>query len=77
MPYSSEVGRGRPATTTQPAMTYKDLLDQLQKLNPEQLNSDVAIHDKKLLKGMEEAAKAAGKAKVVSETVSLRVVRGK
>jgi hypothetical protein len=32
---------------------------------------------KKLLKGMEEAAKAAGKAKVVSETVSLRVVRGK
>jgi hypothetical protein len=32
---------------------------------------------KKLLKGMEEAAKAAGKAKVVSETVSLRIVRGK
>ena len=32
---------------------------------------------KKLLKGMEDAAKAAGKAKVVSETVSLRVVRGK
>ena len=45
MPYSSEVGRGRPATTTQPAMTYKDLLDQLQKLNPEQLNTDVAVHD--------------------------------
>lgn len=32
---------------------------------------------KKLLKGVEDAAKAAGKAKVVSETVSLRVVRGK
>ena len=32
---------------------------------------------KKLLKGMEEAAKAAGKAKIISETVSLRVVRGK
>jgi hypothetical protein len=32
---------------------------------------------KKLLTGMENAAKAAGKAKVVSETVSLRVVRGK
>jgi hypothetical protein len=45
MPYSSEVGRGRPATTTQPAMTYKDLLDQLQQLDEEQLNSDVAIHD--------------------------------
>ena len=31
---------------------------------------------KKLLTGMQNAAKAAGKAKVVSETVSLRVVRG-
>lgn len=30
----------------------------------------------KLLKGLEDAAKAAGKAKVVSETTSLRVVRG-
>ena len=30
----------------------------------------------KLLKGMQEAAKAAGKAKVVSETTSLRIVRG-
>jgi hypothetical protein len=29
------------------------------------------------LTGMQEAAKAAGKAKVVSETVSLRIVRGK
>ena len=26
-------------------MTYKDLLDQLQQLDEEQLNSDVAIHD--------------------------------
>lgn len=31
---------------------------------------------KKLLTGMENAAKAAGKAKVVSESVSLRIVRG-
>ena len=30
----------------------------------------------KLLKGMQEAAKAAGKAKVVSESVGLRIVRG-
>jgi hypothetical protein len=30
----------------------------------------------KLLKGLEEAAKAAGKAKVLSETTTLRVVRG-
>ena len=30
----------------------------------------------KLLKGLEDAAKAAGKAKVVSETTTLRVVRG-
>ncbi|MGA1753612.1 MAG: hypothetical protein ACO395_09705, partial [Pontimonas sp.] len=30
----------------------------------------------KLLKGLEDAAKAAGKAKVVGETTSLRVVRG-
>jgi hypothetical protein len=30
----------------------------------------------KLLKGLEDAAKAAGKAKVVSETTSLRIVRG-
>jgi len=30
----------------------------------------------KLLKGMEDAAKAAGKAKVLSETTTLRVVRG-
>jgi hypothetical protein len=26
-------------------MTYKELLDQLQQLNEEQLNSDVAIYD--------------------------------
>ena len=26
-------------------MTYKELLDQLQQLNPEQLNQDVAIWD--------------------------------
>jgi len=30
----------------------------------------------KLLKGLEDAAKAAGKAKVLSETTTLRVVRG-
>lgn len=26
-------------------MTYKELLSQLQQLNPEQLNSDVAVYD--------------------------------
>ena len=30
----------------------------------------------KLLKGLQDAAKAAGKAKLVSESVSLRIVRG-
>jgi hypothetical protein len=30
----------------------------------------------KLLKGLQDAAKAAGKAKLVSETTSLRIVRG-
>jgi hypothetical protein len=75
-PNTLKVEWGQIQRVTKTEWDYRDRGVTFQNKAVEVANKALAAA-KKLLKGMEEAAKAAGKAKIISETVSLRVVRGK